>query len=94
MYYVLDGVRWDEQGHITHVRWHPVRLEGDGTRHGPSELVPVVDAARACDESEVRVYVEGNVGSYFKMKACPEGIEAATSTGTPLRERLEHLPAV
>jgi hypothetical protein len=94
MYYVIDGVRWSGDGRISHVRWHPVRLEGDRIAHGDGELVPVVDAARACDESEVRVYVDGPTGSYFKMRACPEGLEEATPAGEPLRDRLSHLPAV
>jgi hypothetical protein len=95
MYYVIDAVRWSPEGRISHVRWHPVRMAGERIEHGGSELVAVVDAARACNESEVRVYVDGPAGSYFKMKACPEGIEAHEDTaGRSLRERLAHLPAV
>lgn len=40
------------------------------------------------------MYVDGRTGSYFKMRACPEGIEEAIEAGRPLRERLAHLPAV
>jgi hypothetical protein len=96
MYYVIEGVRWLPQGRISHVLWHPVRVRDDEIEHGEAELVPVVDAARACDESEVRVYVDGGrTGSYFSMKACPEGLEAGSEpSGRPLRERLAHLPAV
>ena len=94
IYYVIDGVRWSPEGRITHVLWHPVTLQGESIRHGGGQLVPVLDAANACDESEVRVYVDGPTGSYFQMKACPEGIEAETQAGTPLRERLAHLPAI
>jgi hypothetical protein len=93
-YYVIDAVRWSHEGRLSHVLWHPVSLRGETIEHGRGELVPVIDAGRACDESEIRVYVDGPVGSYFKMKACAEGIEAETEAGAPLRERLAHLPAV
>ena len=94
MYYVIEGVRWGADGRITHVRWHPVQLDGGEVRHGPRELVAVVDAARACNEGEVRVYVDGPAGQYFKMKACAEGIEAEEEMAGPsLEERLAHLPA-
>lgn len=96
MYYVIEGVRWSQHGTISHVLWYPVRVRDDDIEHGEAELVPVVDAARACDESEVRVYVDGGrTGNYFKMKACPEGLEADSEpSGQPLRERLAHLPAI
>jgi len=95
MYYVIEAVRWSPQGRISHVLWHPVRVRDQEIEHGPGELVPVLDAARACDESEVRVYVDGRTGSYFRMKACAEGLEADSDpSGQPLRERLAHLPAI
>jgi hypothetical protein len=96
MYYVIEGVRWSPRGTISHVLWYPVRVRDDDIEHGEAELVPVVDAAQACHESEVRVYVdEGRTGSYFTMKACPEGLEADSEpSGQPLRERLAHLPTV
>ena len=96
MYYVIDGVRWSDGGRLSHVLWHPVSVrDEDAIEHGRAQLVPVVDAAKACDEYEVRVYVDGPTGSYFKLKACPEGIEADPQVpGPPLRERLAHLPPV
>ena len=93
MYYVIDAVRWGDDGHIAQVRWHRVLPEGNGVRHTPPEVVPVVDAAEVCWAGEVRVYVDGSTGHFFKMKACPEGIDAdADAKGTPLRERMAHLP--
>lgn len=95
MYYVIEAVRWSPQGRISHVLWHPVRVRDEEIEHGQGELVPVLDAALACDESEVRVYVDGRAGSYFTMKACAEGLEADSDpSGQPLRERLAHLPAI
>jgi hypothetical protein len=94
MYFVIDGVRWGAGGSLTHVRWHSVDLPGTTLQHGESRLVPVVDAAKACDESEVRVYVDGAVGRSFRMKACAEGIEAEDMQGHTLQDLLAHLPAV
>ena len=28
MYYVIEAVRWGDDGHISHVRWHTVRFDG------------------------------------------------------------------
>lgn len=93
MYYVIDAVRWGPDGHLAEVRWHRVLPDGNGVRHAPGEVVPVVDAAAVCGAGEVRVYVDGRAGHFFRMKACPEGIDAeADDQGTPLRERLAHLP--
>jgi len=93
MYYVIDAVRWGPDGHISQVRWHGVASEGGEIRHTPAQVVPVVDAAQVCGSGEVRVYVDGSTGHFFKMKACPEGIDAETDeNGTPLRERMAHLP--
>jgi hypothetical protein len=95
MYYVIEGVRWGADGHISHVRWHGVDTDGDGLRHTPSTLVPVVDAAEVCKSSEVRVFVDGDTGQFFRMKACPEGIDAVTDDrGTTLQQRMAHLPAI
>lgn len=97
MYYVIEAVRWASDGHISHVRWHAVdAVEADDATivHTASEIVPAVDAAKACGSSEVRVYVEGDLGHFFKLKACPEGVDAEADTqGTPLRERMAHLPS-
>jgi hypothetical protein len=93
MYYVIEAVRWSA-GDISHVRWRAVDT-GDGdviTKSEPKE-VPVVHAAETCREHEVRVYVPGPAGRFFKLKACEQGIEAAADErGTPLRERMAHLP--
>ncbi|MBA2963100.1 hypothetical protein [Ramlibacter pinisoli] len=95
MYYVIDGVRWGPQGGLTHVRWHSVDIPDDAIQHGNSRLVPVVDAAKVCGESEVRVFVDGPVGHSFRMKACREGIEAENpEQEQTLRDLLAHLPAV
>jgi hypothetical protein len=95
MYYVIDAVRWGGNGRISHVKWHPVEMRDDDVRRGGSTVVPVVDAAQACDEHEVRVYVDdGQVGRFFRMRACEEGLEAEPD-GAPatLRDRIAHLPA-
>jgi hypothetical protein len=58
MYYVIDAVRWGPHGHISHVRWHAVdAVEADDATiaHAASQVVPVVDAAKVCGSSEVRV---------------------------------------
>lgn len=94
MYYVIDAVRWGADGNISHVRWHAVDTDGTTIVHTRPEIVPVVDAARVCGSSELRVYVDGDPGRFFRMRACPEGIDAeADAQGTPLRERMAHLPA-
>lgn len=93
MYYRIEAVRWGEDGHISQVRWHTVRFDGEQVRRGESTIAPVVDAAEVCDSAEVRVYVDGDTGRFFRMKACEEGIDAEVDEqGTPLRERLAHLP--
>ncbi|HZY17937.1 MAG TPA: hypothetical protein VFE82_05605 [Ramlibacter sp.] len=93
MYYQIDAIRWGPDGHLSHVRWHEVMADEEAVRHGPAKIVPVVDAASVCGSSEVRVYVEGSTGKFFRMKACPEGIDAeADERGTPLQKRLAHLP--
>lgn len=92
MYYAIDAVRWGPDGNISHVRWHGVDTEGMTVVHTEPEVVPVVDAATTCGSNEVRVYVGGEAGSFFKMRACPGGIDAEDAQGTPLRERMAHLP--
>jgi hypothetical protein len=94
MYYVIEAVRWGEDGHISQVRWHTVRFDGERLQRGESTVAPVVDAAEICRSAEVRVFVDGDMGRFFRMKACPEGIDAEVDeAGTPLRERMAHLPA-
>lgn len=94
MYYVIEAVRWGADGHISHVRWHTVRLDGERIDRGESTVVPVVDAARVCESNEVRVFVGGDSGRFFRMKACEEGIDAEVDErGTPLRQRMAHLPS-
>jgi hypothetical protein len=95
MYYVIDAIRWSGNGHLSHVRWHGVEADDERgeLRRLPQEVVPVVDAAKVCDTHEVRVFVHGQTGRFFRMKACPEGLDAeADPAGAPLRERLAHLP--
>ena len=93
MYYVIEAVRWSPDGDISHVRWREVDADGDVVVQSEPREVPVVHAATACREHEVRVYVPGPAGRFFKLKACAEGIEAAADErGTPLRERMAHLP--
>jgi xylose isomerase len=58
MYYGIDAVRWGTDGHISHVRWHAVdTVDADDATiaHTASQVVPVVDAAKVCGSSEVRV---------------------------------------
>ncbi|MGZ5179037.1 MAG: hypothetical protein ACXWC6_12405 [Ramlibacter sp.] len=94
MYYVIDAVRWGPHGRISHVQWHGVEAEGETIVHTRPQVVPVLDAAARCEANEVRVYVGGDPGLFFKMKACPEGLDAESDgKGTPLRERLAHLPS-
>jgi hypothetical protein len=93
MYYEIEAVRWGDSGHISHVRWTAVDFDGDRVHRGAPQVVPVVDAAETCNSHEVRVYVDGEAGRFFKMKACPEGIDAdVDEVGTPLRQRMAHLP--
>lgn len=93
MYYVIDAVRWGADGHISHVKWHQVFAEGGALRHTDPETAPVVDAAHVCESAEVRVYVDGRPGRFLRMKGCAHGIDAeADGEGTPLRERMAHLP--
>lgn len=94
MYYAIEAVRWGADGHISHVRWHTVSVAGEQVRRGESTVVPVVDASQACRSHEVRVFVDGERGRFFRMKACEEGIDAEVDeAGTPLRERMAHLPS-
>ena len=94
MYYVIEAVRWGENGHISHVRWHTVDFDGERILRGSPQVAPVVDAAKVCKEHEVRVFVDnGQSGRFFRMHACPEGIDAEIDeAGTPLRMRMAHLP--
>lgn len=92
MYYVIDAVRWRGDGQLSHVRWHPVMVEGEQVRHGEAAAVDVVAAGQACASHEVRVFVDGAAGRFFRLKACPEGLDAEADDGTPLRQRLAHLP--
>ena len=93
MYYAIEAVRWSADGRIRDVRWREIDLGDEGIVRGAVQEVPVVDAAAECDEHEVRVYVPGAPGRFFLMKACPEGIDAEVDEGgTPLRERLAHVP--
>ena len=94
MYYVIEAVRWGDDSHISHVRWHTVRFDGEQVQRGESTVAPVIDAAEVCASEEVRVYVDGDAsGRFFRMKACDEGIDAEVDEqGTPLRERMAHLP--
>ena len=93
LYYVIEAVRWGDHGHISHVRWHTVRFDGERIQRGESTVAPVVDAAEVCKSAEVRVFVDGEAGRFFRMHACEEGIDAEVDdAGTPLRERMAHLP--
>ena len=93
MYYAIEAVRWNAEGHIQDVRWRPIDLGAEGIVRGALQEVPVVDAASVCDDHEVRVYVPGAPGRFFRMKACPEGIDAEVDeAGTPLRERMADVP--
>lgn len=93
MFYVIDAVRWGPGGQISHVKWHGVGADGDTLVRTDPQVVPVVDAAGVCGEKEVRVYVAGDLGRFFRMRACPEGIEAESDElGTPLHVRMAHLP--
>ena len=69
--------------------------------HSPASPVAIPDVdlpafllAEAASRGARPAYVDGPTGSYFRMKACAEGIEAETQAGTLLRERLAHLPAI
>ena len=94
MFYVIDAVRWGPEGRISHVQWHGVEAEGETIVHARPQVVPVIDAADQCDANEVRVYVGGETGQFFRMRACSEGLEAEPDgKATPLRERLAHLPS-
>jgi hypothetical protein len=93
VYYQIEAVRWGDDGHISHVRWHSVRFDGEQVQRGESTVAAVIDAAGHCKNHEVRVYVDGDTGRFFRMKACDEGIDAEVDeAGTPLRERMAHLP--
>lgn len=93
MYCAIEAVRWGGDGHISHVRWHTVRFDGERILRGESMVAPVVDAAEVCRSREVRVFVDGDAGRFFRMKACDQGIDAEVDAqGTPLRERMAHLP--
>lgn len=92
MYYVIEAVRWGGDGHISHVRWHSVRFDGEAIQRSVPAVVPVVDAAEVCRSGEVRVFVDGDAGHFFRMKACEAGIDAEVADGRPLRERMAHLP--
>ena len=93
MFYVIDAIRWGPGGHISHVKCHGVEADGETLVRTEPQVVPVVDAADVCGEKEVRVYVAGDPGRFFRMRACPEGIDAESDgKGTPLRERIAHLP--
>ena len=92
MYYAIQATRWDAGGNLTGLRWQGVDFDGDAIVRHPPQTVTVVDAGVACRSHEVRVYVSGDAGQFFKMRACPQGIEADDEIGTPLRERLSHLP--
>ena len=93
MYYVIEAIHRDRDGELSHVRWHAVTVDGaQSPQHGPSEVVPVVDAAERCKSSEVRVYADGHTGQFFKMKACEHGLDAEDPAGVPLGQRLAHLP--
>ena len=93
MFYVIEAVRWGADGHISHVRWHGVETDGETLVRTDPHVVPVVYAAGVCGEKEVRVYVDGAPGRFFRMKACPEGIDdESDEKGTPLRHRMAHLP--
>lgn len=94
MYYVIEAIHWGPAGQVSHVRWHRVSADaGAQVHHAAPEVVPVIDAAEVCRSSEVRVYVEGGTGQFFKMKACPEGLDAEDGDGEPLARRLGHLPS-
>lgn len=93
MYYQIEAVRWDAQGRLSEVCWRSIDVEGERLVRGEAHTVPVVDAARTCAEHEVRVYVPGSTGRFFRMMTCPQGLDAEVDgAGTPLRERLAHLP--
>jgi hypothetical protein len=93
MYYVIEAVRWGEDGHISQVRWHTVDFDGERILRGAPAVAPVIDAAEVCKTHDVRVFVSGEAGRFFRMKACPEGIDAEVDAeGTPLRARMAHLP--
>lgn len=94
VYYTIEAVRWGDDGHISHVRWHSVRFDGERIVRGESTVAPVVDAAEVCKSHEVRVFVRGDTGRFFRMRACEEGIDAEVDgQGTPLRDRMAHLPS-
>lgn len=94
MFYVIEAVRWGANGNISHVRWHGVDMTGDTLVKTDSSVVPVLDAAAQCKEHEVRVYIEGDAGRFFRMRACPQGLDAEPDgTQGSLRERLAHLPS-
>ena len=93
MYYVIEAIHWGPEARVSHVRWHRVSADDvDRVHHGAPEVVPVVHAAEVCRSAEVRVYVDGEAGHFFKMKACPEGIDTEDDQGAPLARRLGHLP--
>ena len=51
-----------------------------------------IDAVRWNDHGHIDA-VPGDSGRFFKMKACPQGIDAELDeSGTPLRERMAHPP--
>lgn len=92
MYYVIEAVRWETPGSVSHVRWHRVTAAGLELQHDAPQVVPVVNAAEVCKSAEVRVYVDGGAGQFFKMKACADGIDAEDNEGVPLAARMGHLP--
>lgn len=92
MYYTVQAVRWDSNGAVSHLKWQPVDFDGDVITKGSDEAVTVLHAGAVCRTHEVRVYVPGETGQFFKMRACPEGVEADDAAETSLRERMAHLP--
>lgn len=96
MYYVIEAIHWGPGGRLSHVRWHRVSAGSLDVERSEPQVVPVVDAAVVCRSHEVRVFVDdqpGHTGRFFRMKACADGIDAvADEAGTPLQQRLAHLP--
>lgn len=94
MFYVIEAIRLDAAGEISHVRWWRAYRDARTGETGASqpEVVGVVEAVDACHVSSVHCYAQGKL-PYVRTKVLPTGRETLQDLeDTEQGKRLRDLP--
>lgn len=92
MIYVVEAVRWNEAGSVSHVRWHPIELDNEKLVHGKSVVVPVEIAIEEAKRTAVHICHDGAPGSKLAVRTSPKGSLLVDGPAAPAGQTLQVMP--